>query len=506
MISFACYGTELGLSENQEGVEMTKSFDDFLTMMDKTSGHYKLLSGKKDSKDVLAAMKLADMSVDLDFKDGKILFPQLDEKGNVKMVEATHFSAMDEMPDDKSGYTSSRILYETSLNPDGTIDVKGEVPALDGDIKLYKKTMTVSDFIFFVKNKHLQAKTAEQAEDEKTALNDIVGKKNKSWKWLTIQGLTKGVKSVVGSVKKKMDEYYKDQDDQAMAWLVNDFAIYDKIAKVVGFSDAAVWASGALRDEAIGKLEGVAWAPIESWLGKFEKMVDFATFFKTGKDDFTGLGLSSLGGKTLMQVLESGKTVVNDPKRRAIMAAAMIANLKKGAGLYRNVQAGENKALWIKCLLGDEHHRRYMKMKNDEIAKIEAGASDADQIQDRLKTSEIDYIINNINGADIGMIFGSVKDPDASLKRIYSGKFTSALKEARITTDSKISSEYTDIKHQNFYKAFNDFKGNIKSGRFEKGIAHLMKMVDLTGKNSARFAQVQKAFTFVVLSGMMNRY
>lgn len=30
-----------------------------------------------------------------------------------------------------------------------------------------------------------------------------------------------------------------------------------------------------------------------------------------------------------MQVLESGKTVVNDPKWRAIMAAALVANLKK---------------------------------------------------------------------------------------------------------------------------------------------------------------------------------
>ena len=46
----------------------------------------------------------------------------------------------------------------------------------------------------------------------------------------------------------------------------------------------------------------------------------------------------------------------------------------------------------------------------------------------------------------------------------------------------------------------------IKSGRFEKGIANLMRMVDLTGKSKERMDQVRRAFSFVVLSGMMNRY
>jgi hypothetical protein len=74
----------------------------------------------------------------------------------------------------------------------------------------------------------------------------------------------------------------------------------------------------------------------------------------------------------LQQILESGQTVVNNPALRPIMAAAMIANVRKGAGLYRNVQGGENKALWIKCLLGEDHHKRYMEMKNDVIARIQA--------------------------------------------------------------------------------------------------------------------------------------
>ena len=33
-----------------------------------------------------------------------------------------------------------------------------------------------------------------------------------------------------------------------------------------------------------------------------------------------------------------------------------------------------------------------------------------------------------------------------------------------------------------------------------------MKMVDLTGKSKERMDQVRRAFSFIVLSGMMNRY
>lgn len=46
-----------------------------------------------------------------------------------------------------------------------------------------------------------------------------------------------------------------------------------------------------------------------------------------------------------------------------------------------------------------------MEMKNDIIARIQAGAADSDQLQDRLQTSEIDYIVNNIQGADAGLDF-----------------------------------------------------------------------------------------------------
>ncbi len=508
-ISFKMYGTEIALSQNDEGVEYTLDMSLFVEKMKERKNLIKIPRDQQDSKWIIDSLANADVSADklwwVKIEDGKLMFDQYDEEGNATQVEATHFAVYDKVSDQKSGFSREKIIYQTKMIDNDTVEVTGDVPDMNWETKHYKKTMKLSDFLLFVANKHLLPKTKEQVEAELKTQGEIPGKKQRVWKWMSIRAMTSSVKTVWKNLTAKIESRYKEQDDLCLNWLIDDFWIYDKIAKIIPW-DVVKSAANSLRDEAISKVEGKTWAVIEDWLKRFEGMWDFATFFRTGKDDFTGLKQAALWWKTLQQILESGETVVNNPKLRPIMAAAMIANLKKWAGLYRNVQWGENKALWVKCLLGNDHHKRYMEMKNDIIARIQAGAADSDQLQDRLKNSEIDYIVNNIRGADVGLDFGSVKGNDTSLRKIYSSKFAGALEGEKKQTDSLIQEEYGKLKHQNFEKAFNDFKSMIKSGRFERGIANLMRMVDLTGKSGYRMDQVRRAFSFVVLSGMMNRY
>ncbi len=508
-ISFKMYGTEIALSQNDEGVEYTLDMSLFVEKMKERKNLIKIPRDQQDSKWIIVSLSNADISGDklwwVKIEDGKLMFDQYDEEGNATQVEATHFAVYDRISDQKSGFSREKIIYQTKMIDNDTVEVTGDVPDMNWETKHYKKTMKLSDFLLFVANKHLLPKTKEQVEAELKTQGEIPGKKQRVWKWMSIRAMTSSVKTVWKNLTAKIESRYKEQDEDCLNWLIDDFWIYDKIAKIIPW-DVVKSAANSLRDEAISKVEGKTWAVIEDWLKRFEGMWDFATFFRTGKDDFTGLKQAALWWKTLQQILESGETVVNNPKLRPIMAAAMIANLKKWAGLYRNVQWGENKALWVKCLLGNDHHKRYMEMKNDIIARIQAGAADSDQLQDRLKNSEIDYIVNNIRGADVGLDFGSVKGNDTSLRKIYSSKFAAALDGEKKQTGSLIQEEYGKIKHQNFEKAFNDFKAMIKSGRFEKGIANLMRMVDLTGKSGYRMDQVRRAFSFVVLSGMMNRY
>lgn len=508
-ISFKMYGTEIALWQKDEGVEHTLDMAFFVEKMKEKKNLIKIPVDQQSPKWIIDSLANADVSADklwwVKIEDRKLMFDQYDEEGNATQVEATHFAVYDRISDQKSGFSREKIIYQTKMIDKDTVEVSGEVPDMNWETKRYKKTMKLSDFLLFVANKHLLPKAKEQVEAELKTQGEIPGKKQRVWKWMSIRAMTSSVKTVWKNLTAKIESRYKEQDEACLNWLIDDFGIYDKIAKIVPW-DIVKGAANSLRDEAISKVEGKTWAVIEDWLKRFEGMWDFATFFRTGKDDFTGLEQAALWWKTLQQILESGETVVNNPKLRPIMAAAMIANLKKWGGLYRNVQWGENKALWVKCLLGNDHHKRYMEMKNDIIARIQAGAADSDQLQDRLKNSEIDYIVNNIRGADVGLDFGSVKRNDTTLRKIYSSKFVGALDGEKKQTGSLIQEEYGKLKHQNFEKAFNDFKVMIKSGRFEKGIANLMRMVDLTGKSGYRMDQVRRAFSFVVLSGMMNRY
>ena len=54
----------------------------------------------------------------------------------------------------------------------------------------------------------------------------------------------------------------------------------------------------------------------------------------------------------------------------------------------------------MKCLLGDAHYKRYRAIRADVLKKIKAEVKNADQLQDQLKKSEVDYIVNNIRNAN----------------------------------------------------------------------------------------------------------
>jgi hypothetical protein len=51
-------------------------------------------------------------------------------------------------------------------------------------------------------------------------------------------------------------------------------------------------------------------------------------------------------------------------------------------------------------LLGDAHYERYRAIRADVLKKIKSGVKNADQLQDQLKKSEVDYIVNNIRNAN----------------------------------------------------------------------------------------------------------
>lgn len=54
----------------------------------------------------------------------------------------------------------------------------------------------------------------------------------------------------------------------------------------------------------------------------------------------------------------------------------------------------------MKCLLGDGPYKTYRDIRAGVLEKIKAGVKNADQLQDQLKKSEVDFIVNNIRNAN----------------------------------------------------------------------------------------------------------
>ncbi len=54
----------------------------------------------------------------------------------------------------------------------------------------------------------------------------------------------------------------------------------------------------------------------------------------------------------------------------------------------------------MKCLLGDGPYKIYRDIRAGVLEKIKAGVKNADQLQDQLKKSEVDFIVNNIRNAN----------------------------------------------------------------------------------------------------------
>ncbi|MDR0859880.1 MAG: hypothetical protein LBO09_02635 [Candidatus Peribacteria bacterium] len=120
------------------------------------------------------------------------------------------------------------------------------------------------------------------------------------------------------------------------------------------------------------------------------------------------------GGKSLQSFILGGKDLKSatiddiphfEPPMLHVVAATLIANIEKGGGMYRGLAKFSNSGLWIKALLGPEHHKQFLRAKADLIAEIRSGKSNSDQLQDQLAKCEIEYITNNINGAAGGQRF-----------------------------------------------------------------------------------------------------
>ena len=514
-------GTERKLASSEEGKERT------LTMTKETldkirgllnGGAKKVLSEKKDFNQQMEDFQkagLCDRNVlwGAVFENGKFTTTPNHLDGTIGQKEdVSYFWTTDVVPDPQSSKMKRySILYKVKHNSDHTFSVSSEFVNLEWESKTHEHKMSYSDFLFFLNEKKLAPKTQSQVEEEKQARQGVISSHNRTWKFTSIQSVLFARKTIWKNLNSKLDEYQKEQNEDFLGYLVTGKGIYKWIWDTLGFIPSIKDAANKLHEEAMLKKDANIWKGIEAWINKFASMQDYANLFEKGFDHPSGYTLDAIIGKgnTLQKILLSGKSVVENDGLRPIMAAAMIANLRQWKGLYRGLSGKDNQGLWVKCLLGDGPYKTYRDIRAGVLEKIKAGVKNADQLQDQLKKSEVDFIVNNIRNANgTEWAFGSVDGENTQiLKQKYSDKFAGELEKAANETTGKSAVEwaYGKISHNNFAIASNDFNRFIKSGRIESALWNLKKMWDLA-KTPENHRKLKVAMTYVMLSGIMNRY
>lgn len=520
-ITVKFYGTEMSLWA-EEGKELTFDSVNFKNLISKSENSnlstdsIRLLGPKKTFKEAQEALSKAGIKPQIleqmKLENGKFVMDVIDENWKASKQEVNYLTATDEVPDpNSSAMKKNSVIYKVKPNTDGTILVESDLLDMEWEKKRYERKMSYSDFLIFLNEKNLAPKTEKQVEADLKAFEDIPSTTKRNWKRVSVQSMIYSIKNVWKNLTSKIDEYYKEQDEACLDWLVSSVGIYKMVGNSFSWIPSVKSAADKLHYDQLSKAEKNTRKSIEDWIWKFKWMQDFSALFETGVDNPSGMTIDSAIGKgnTLKKILLSGKSVVEDGSLRPIMAAAMIANIRQGKGLYRWLSNYDNQGLWVKCLLWDQHHQRYMKMRQDVLDRIKKpGTPDADQLQDRLKKSEIDYIVNNINNANGGQDFGSVNDGNKQvLKQLYSSNFAWELNNAADEAFWKraIDGAYGKITHNNFNLAAWDFKRFIKSSRIESALANLKKMGDLA-KSEQHKDQLKMALSYITLSGIMNRY
>lgn len=512
------YWTELKLWPGLEGKQFDFHFENFEEQFinnEKFSDKpFKMLPWTYDFKTTYDKMLLSwicseSLFWDAKFDDGKLKLTELTAEGKELTEEVKYFGNNAQDPD-------KAVLYETKRNPDHTVTIKS-TNFLDKnkEAKHHEKRMSYPDFLIFLQEKKLTPKTETIAKREKQKIDDIHSHKHRKWKWVSIHSLVFSVKNIWKKINEGIDKYQKNQDEACLDWLTSDVGIYNLLNKGLwwiapSLSDTFT----SLHDEAISGKEKKNWSAIEERIKLF-KGVEFPDIFSSGKDPASGERLRQLDAclgkwKTLKDILISGTCIINDDTLRPIVAAAMIANLKQGKGLYRWMSEYDNQGLWVKTLLGPEHYARYMQHRRACQAEIDSGAPDADQLRDLLVKSEVNYIVRNIQNAHgKDKYFGSVNDSNSQiLKKIYSNEFASQLNTAaeEITGQSAVEGAYGKYKKLNtFNVAEEEFKKCIKSSRIESWLGALKRMGELA-KKPDQLSTLTAAMSYVTMSGILNRY
>ena len=448
----------------------------------------------------------------------KFMQKVIDENWKEKEVEVKHFWATS---DDKSTY---KIEYNpirrnftvfSSFNWDEKWkDWKSEKKRFS-----YKRDMDWNNFLIFFTQKWLVPQTEEDANSA-LIRQDKEFKMVNGWKWtlnrFTFSNLKNWFKDIFGAIKKKIDEYDKNQTEKLKGMI--ESPILDALWSIPLLPDSLRYAIWERQQELYNERDNAVWKKIEWYLKVFQADPDFWTTF-----DQIPPHAKTQWWKSLQMIVTERVKNANDRMWDPGLyqaAALLLANFEKWGSPYRWLSEKENEWLWVKVLLWKAHHSQFMRDKAKLIkARDEAEAWwswDKKWLNETLAVCERKYIINNIRWSYKWLITGSYEERwipweentnyiDNPAKRLLSDQFASKLESAyqwRFTKNS-VKSKYDKFTSNNSFDEIESEFWKASSTRYQIWEAALRRMVDLASNDNLR-NRMKKCFLAYLLSGALD--
>ena len=447
----------------------------------------------------------------------KFLHKTIDDELNEKEVETKYFWAS---WDDKSTYKIEYNPIRKSFTVSSTFNWDGKNKKWETEKKRfsYKRDMDRNNFLIFFTQKWLHPQSEEESNNAIRRQDQefkMVNWGNRKLNWFSFNNIKNVFKTITWNIKKKIDDYDKNQEEKLQNIVLWDRWLYSGLAKILWFIPSMKYGLWELQQEYYNERDNRTWKKIEYYLKLFQADPDFWTTFENLPPHAKIQEWKSLQ-KIVTNRVKNAKDRMWDPWIYQA-AALLLANIEKWSSPYRWLAGKENTGLWVKALLGKGHYKQFMIDKQNCIDDLKAAWKEKDQIQDVLATCEMDYIINNVSWANWKLkYFGSHEKRwtpwkegtdyiDNPSKKILSNQFADKLKAAYKGRFNKSSVEEAlgKITHNDFNLAKEDFKRFIKSSRFPSAVANLKKMF-LLAKNEEQQAEYQKCFLLYMLSGVLD--
>lgn len=324
--------------------------------------------------------------------------------GKEEGKSVTHFGLIETIPGENQDEESKiGYMYEIKHNPD-----KKSFTLTANDKEKTKITLDYPNFALFIANRKLQPKTEESSKgiDPKPIDGPTIAqpKKRNMYSFASIIWLFKNFGKKIGDGLKKYEE---DQVEKLTESMFYQGKLFDKIAKFMpteklktAFSNAWV--------EYMAERDNKIWKKIETYLKFYE-----------GDPDFWG---DYMRGKNIKPLLE-GEVPFKDHQQAA---AILMATIKKGKWPYSRNTDRAWKWKRVKILLGENHQKRYLMMKEKLQRELEQGYNIhwqvwADDLQNEILQLEMKYIVHCIDGRQLADR-GDVERLEATFSKKYAGE------------------------------------------------------------------------------------